>query len=251
MIDDLVVGEGVAVLVGGVAEPAEEILSLGGGPQRGDPGAEVLDELTTALEPPVIGRAGPVLADRCDGGGDGIHERLVQGVGLVPERRPDERLGGDVERQRLDRAVEVHGAELAPLGDPAFDHRVHEVHVADEGVLAERRLHDPPVEPVVVPVPEHEPSPKEDADGRLPTQLGREDLVPIQEDGPGGIGCGEDDPRVAEDLDLEHPPVTRSQFEHEPLGVADEGKRVTDPREAEVPGDVRERVRSHGGQVSR
>ncbi len=180
VVDDVLVGELLAVLGLGVAEDAEEVVARAL-PLGRQPLAEVLAQQLAAaqaampLEP--VPAHPDVGADEGLASVHGVDEGVVEAVGLRTELVTDEDLGGDVEGQLLGGGVEREGVARLPGGNAALDRRVHLVQVGDQPVTLERALHDPAVVAVLLEVHQHHAAVEERADEVVPALLVRERAV--------------------------------------------------------------------------
>ena len=103
---------------------------------------------------------------------------------------------------------------------------------------AEGLLQHPPVQVVVLEVPQHQAVAKHRPDVRGPAQLGGQDPVGVQVHLAGGLRGEEDDVATPQAPHLEHVPVLSVLGIHHPSGIAQKGEGVPDERRPSVARNV-------------
>ena len=189
MVDDVVVAEPRAVLVGpGVAQRAEQVAvvarALGGDPRVQEP----LEHLASGQAP----RPAPARdreADHRGSGADAVGERAVEPVGLRAELEAHEGARRDVEGELLERRVDLEVALRRPGREAVGQRRVHRLEVAGQAIGGERLLHDPPVPVVLVEVEQHQPAVEERPDQRRPARAVGERVVAVLQHDAGRFGA--------------------------------------------------------------
>ncbi len=175
MVDDVLVGELVAVLVLGLAQHRQQVGAVLAALFL-DALAEVVLQQFARLEAPPPGKWRNAGADDRVAGARGDRERLVHlGDQLVVGARlmAHEHHRGDVEGQLLHRRIEQEARVVGHpvVGDDLRDHLVHLLDVADQPGADECLLHDPPVEHVLLEVQQHQAAVEERPDHRDPALL--------------------------------------------------------------------------------
>ena len=241
MVDDVLVGEPVAVLVLGLAQHREQVVAVLAAALV-DAGGEVVFQQFPCLQSPPPGERRHAGADdRVAGAGRGrervVHlgDQLVVGAGLMAH----EHHRGDVEGELLHRRIEQEAGVVGHpvVGDDLRHDLVHLLDVADQPGADECLLHDPPVEHVLFEVEQHQPAVEERPDHRDPALL-RVVLVAVGVDDLRGVRpqCrdGRHHRRVSVDdralVLVQKHQIVRSAAQHLDEVPDDRQARVTDGR---------------------
>src|SRR6476469_799536 len=191
VVDDVVVGEPVALVGLDVAQDGEDVVGLGRPLGRQVVAQEAVEDLAAAVGPAPAGER-HVRADDPRGGLDAGDEGLVDPVHLGLAgflRAAHEQVGGDVQGQLLEPPVRRELLVRGPVRHALLDRRVQPAGVGREARPGEGLLHDPPVSSVPLEVDENEAPVKKGADELCPGGLVGERLVLVLQCLPAGVGA--------------------------------------------------------------
>ncbi|CNH81252.1 Uncharacterised protein [Mycobacterium tuberculosis] len=175
VVDDVGVGEPVAVVVFGLAQHRQQVVARRFAALFDSGGEVVFQQLACSQSSPP-GERWHAGADHRVAGTGGNRERLVHlgdqfviGAGFVAHE--DHR--GDVKRERLHGRIDKEACVVDDpvVGDHPRDDPVHLLEVAGEPGPDERLLHDPSVEHVLFEVEQHQAAVEEGPDHGHPALL--------------------------------------------------------------------------------
>ena len=237
MVDDVLVGELVAVLVLGLAQHGQQVAAVLAAALL-DALLEVAVEVFACLQPAPPGERRHAGADdrvprarRDNEGPVHLGHQLLVGARLMPH----EHHRGDVERELLHRRMQQEARVVGHpvVGDHLRDHFVDVLGVAGQPGPDERLLHDPPVVHVFVEVQEHEAALEEWADGRHPALL-REVLVAVRVERLNGVGSQRHHRRKDRRIEQRHRPLRAVQVQPVVGAAPEHLDHVTEDRQPVV-----------------
>ncbi len=235
VVDHIVVGEAVAVLGGGMAKRAEQVVVLLG-PFRRDLIAEQLLQHPPAAQP--LGPAQPRHreAQQRGAGAHRVHERPVDLFGARAQFLAHEHIGGQVQGQPLDPGQHLDAA-LRPGVQAGGDARPHALQIAAERVFGERLLHDAPVPAVLLEIQQHDAAMEKRADEKVPAAVVGEQVALVHQHELVGVRAQHLHHPQAEQPGPGHRTVLVVTLSHQAHWITHTGQSVPDQWPARISGD--------------
>ena len=238
MIDHLVDRQQAAVVAGGGGELAEHVLPPAfGAAAQGFPG-EVVDKESAPVDALLHLGEGQRLADRRDRSLHHVDESLVDLVGFRPPRQADEAVRRQIERQLLDRRIEL--LRPGPAGNLARDAAIERAGIVPHRFGLERDRKRTAVDPVMIEIHQHQPAREQLVEHRAPALFGTEDLVLVEQQQLVRLGPDQRDLPAAEGAVLVDLAVGLDHPVGKGVRIGEHGEGVADHRPARIARDMRQ-----------